>query len=122
MFVAVNEPIFPFPEATKPIAVFVLDQLYVVVPPVFIVVKSAMVTESPLHTTCPGIVFTCPFGLTVIVNVIGVPGHEVPPLVLKGVTVIVPVIGLVPVLVPVKFIVVVPEATSPIEGLLFVQE
>ena len=77
---------------------------------------------SPLQTTCPGMVLTCPLGLTVIVKVVGVPGHEVVPLVLNGVTVMVPEIGKVPVFVAVKLIAVVPEATSPIKGLLFVQE
>ena len=67
-------------------------------------------------------VLTCPLGLTIIVKVVGVPGHEVAPLVLNGVTVMVPVMGEVPVFVPVKLIAVVPVATSPIAGLLFVHE
>ena len=67
-------------------------------------------------------VSTCPLGLIVIIKVIGVPGHEVAPLVLNGVTVMVPDIGAVPVFVPTKLIPVVPVATSPIAGLLFVQE
>ena len=67
-------------------------------------------------------VLTCPLGFTVIVKVVGVPGHEVAPLVLNGVTVMVPVMGEVPVFVPVKLIAVVPVATSPIAGLLFVHE
>jgi hypothetical protein len=67
-------------------------------------------------------VLTCPLGLTVIVKVVGVPGHEVAPLVLNGVTVMVPVMGVVVVFVPIKLIAVVPVATSPIDGLLFVHE
>ena len=67
-------------------------------------------------------VSTCPKGLIVIVNVMGSPGHEVAPLVLKGVTLIIPVIGAFPVFIPVKLIAEVPVATSPIAGLLFVQE
>jgi hypothetical protein len=57
-----------------------------------------------------------------MVNVEGVPGHEVAPLVLYGVTVMVPVIGAVPVFVPVKLIAVVPIAASPMAGLVFVHE
>ena len=91
-------------------------------PPLLAVEKLDIVTVSPLQTTCPGIVLTCPLGFIVIVNVVGVPGHEVAPLVLNGVTVMVPVIGVAPVFVPTKLIVVVPVATSPIKGLLFVQE
>jgi predicted PurR-regulated permease PerM len=56
-----------------------------------------------------------------MVNVVGVPGQEVAPLVLYGVTVMVPVIGAVPVFVPVKLIADVPEATSPMAVLLLVQ-
>jgi hypothetical protein len=67
-------------------------------------------------------VLTCPLGLIVIVKVVGVPGHEVAPLVLNGVTVMVPVMGVVVVFVPIKLIAVVPVATSPIAGLLFVHE
>ena len=57
-----------------------------------------------------------------MVKVVGVPAQEVLPLVLYGVTVMVPVIAVVLVFVAVKLIAVVPEATSPIKGLLFVQE
>ena len=64
---------------------------------------------------------TCPFGLMVIVKVIGVPGQEVAPLVLKGVTVINPDIGLVPVFVLVKLIALVPDAPRPMAVLSFVQ-
>ena len=87
-----------------------------------VVEKLAIVTKSPLQATCPGMVLTCPLGLIVIVNVIGVPGHEVAPLVLNGVTVMVPKMGAFPVFVPVKLIAVVPEAASPIAGLLFDHE
>jgi hypothetical protein len=66
--------------------------------------------------------FTCPAGLTVMVKVIGVPAQEVLPLVLYGVTVMVPVIAVVLVFVAVKLIAVVPAAPSPMAGLLLVQE
>ena len=61
-------------------------------------------------------------GLTVIVKVIGVPGHEVEPLVLNGVTVMVPEIGVAPVFVAVKLIPLVPDAPRPMAVLLLVQE
>ena len=55
-----------------------------------------------------------------MVKVVGVPGHEVAPLVLYGVTVMVPVTGVVPVFVPVKLIADVPLATSLMAVLLLV--
>ena len=55
-----------------------------------------------------------------MVKVVGVPAHEVAPLVLYGVTVMVPVTGVVPVFVPVKLIADVPAATSPMAVLLLV--
>ena len=67
-------------------------------------------------------VFTVGVGLTVIVNVIGVPVHVTPPLVYEGVTVIVAVTGVVPVLVAVKLeILPEPLAARPIDGKLLVQ-
>ena len=76
-------------------------------------------TEAPLHTTLFAIAFTVAVGLTVIVNVLGVPVH---PLGVVGVTVIVAVIGDV-----VAFVVVnegifpVPLTAKPIDGVLFTQ-
>jgi len=57
----------------------------------------------------------------VIVNIFAGPGQLVPPLVNVGVTVIVPVIGQVPALVPVKEMSV-PLAAKPMPVLLLVQE
>lgn len=57
----------------------------------------------------------------VILKLIGVPGQEVPLFVLKGVTIIVAVIGFVPRFVPMKSIESVPEAAKPMAVLLFVQ-
>ena len=61
-------------------------------------------------------------GLTVIVNVTGVPEQFVPPLAKTGVTVIVATTGALPVLVAVKDAMFPePEAARPIDGALFVQ-
>ena len=65
--------------------------------------------------------FTCPVGLTVIVNVLVGPAQLVAPLVNVGVTTIVPVIGAVPALVPVKEIFPVPLTASPIAAFVLVQ-
>ena len=61
-------------------------------------------------------------GLTVMVNVTGVPEQLVPPLAKTGVTVIVATTGALPVLVAVKEAMFpVPDAARPMEGALFVQ-
>ena len=57
-----------------------------------------------------------------MVNVFAGPGQLVPPLVKVGVTTIVPVIGDVPILVPVKEISPEPVAGSPIPITEFVHE
>lgn len=58
-----------------------------------------------------------------MVNVSGVPGQLVPPLLNVGVTDIKPVIGAVPALVAVNDILSrFPEAGRPMAGLVFVQE
>jgi hypothetical protein len=61
-------------------------------------------------------------GFTVMVNVLAGPSHETPPLVKRGVTVMVATTGCVPLLVPVNGIKLpVPVAASPMVGSLFVQ-
>jgi hypothetical protein len=71
------------------------------------------------------IALTCPFGLTVIVKLVEAPGHDTPPLVNVGVTVINPEIGAVVALVAVNegIPVELPPllAASPIAGLVLVQ-
>ena len=57
-----------------------------------------------------------------IVNIFAGPGQLVPPLVNVGVTVIVPVIGQVPALVPVKEMSPIPLAARPMPVLLLFQE
>ena len=101
-----------------PVLLFV--QLYVVVPPVFAVEKdteTVLFSQTILLTGCS----TCPFGLTVIINVTGGPGQTVGPLVNVGVLVIVADMGDVPGLVAVnegKFPLL--DAISPMPVLLFV--
>ena len=57
-----------------------------------------------------------------MVNVIGVPVQLMPPLVNTGVTVMVAVTGVLPVLIPINDgMVLVPLAPSPIDGLLLIQ-
>lgn len=119
-FVAVNE-ISPEPSACSPVPVLLFVQVYDVVPPVFTVVNENATGEFSQTMVLSGWL-TCPFGLTVIVNVSGGPGHTVGPFVNVGVMVIVAEIGDVPGFVAVndgKF--PVPEAISPMLILLFVQ-
>ena len=56
----------------------------------------------PLQIIWLVIGFTCPFGFIVTVNVFGVPVQAVPPLLNDGVTVIVAVMGAVPLFTGVK--------------------
>lgn len=77
------------------------------------------VVAAPLHTVWLPTAFTVGVGFTVMVNVLGVPGHPLA----VGVTVMVAVTGVVPVLVAVNTpMFPLPEAAKPMEGVLFVQE
>ena len=59
---------------------------------------------------------------TVMVNVLGVPGQLMPPLVNTGVTVMVAVTGVLPVLMAINDgMVLVPLAPNPMDGLLLIQ-
>jgi len=92
------------------------------VPPVVGLVKFTAVVFALLHTTWFGTAVTVAVGLTVIVNVEGVPTHVTAPLVYEGVTVIVAVTGAVVALVATKdAILPVPEAARPMDVVLFVQ-
>jgi len=74
------------------------------------------------HNTWLGTAFTEAVGLTVMVNVIGVPTQATAPLVIVGVTVMVAVTGAAVALVAVKdAILPAPVAASPIDGVLFTQ-
>ena len=77
----------------------------------------------PSHTTCESGWITCAEGFTVIVNVTGVPGHDIPGLVKVGVTTTVATIGVLPLLVAVNKGRLNPDTPiNPIEGALLVQE
>ena len=81
--------------------VLLFVQLYVVVPTSFNVVKetaTVLFSQTILLTGCS----TCPFGLSVMVKVMGGPGQMVGPFVNVGVMVIVAEMGDVPGLVAVN--------------------
>lgn len=82
---------------------------------------NATVWGDPLHIIIFAGIFTCPSGFTVILNDFDGPGQLVPPLLKTGVTVMVPVIGEVPVFTDVNDIFPLPVAGSPMPVLLFVQ-
>jgi hypothetical protein len=118
----VNDAMLPVPEAARPIAVLLLVQLYVVVPAVAVVAKLTALLLAVLQITWLLIALTTPTGLTVIVKVLGVPAQVVVPVVTDGVTVIVATKGAVPLLVALKAAILpVPDAASPIAGVLLVQ-
>ena len=77
--VPVKAGIFPVPLAPKPIAVLLLLQLKVTAPvgPVVGVVKFTAAVVPPLHTVWLVTAFTTGVGLTVMVNVFGVPGQVI---------------------------------------------
>ena len=75
--VAVKLGILPVPAAANPIAGLLFVQLYTVPVPLKVTGK----VGEPLHTTWLPTPLTVDIGLTVIVNVIGVPVHVTPALV-----------------------------------------
>ena len=84
--------------------------------------KTTAAVESPLQIIWFEIVFTCPFGLIVMVNIFEGPVQAVPPLLNEGVTVIVAVIGEVPLLIGVNMgILPEPLTGNPIVVLSIVQ-
>jgi hypothetical protein len=122
-FVAIKTGTEPEPFAPRPIPVLELVQLYVVVPPVRLVVKFVSVVGVPAQYTWSAGSFTCADGLTVIVNVWAVPEQLTPPLLKVGVTVIVALTGEVPPLVAVNAgNEPVPPAPSPIAVLELLHE
>lgn len=115
VLVAVKAPMFPLPDVANPMEPSLFVQVYVV--PVTVPAKFTAVVLAPLHTVWLPTAFTVGVGFTVMVNVLGVPGH---PLAL-GVTVMVAVTGVLPVLVAVKApMFPLPDAANPMEGVLFV--
>ena len=122
VLVAVNEAMFPVPEAKSPIPGVSFVQAYVVVPPVLLVPKITAVVLVLLHTTWLVGWITSPVGLTVIVKVLVGPVQLTPPLVNVGVTTMVATTGEVPVFTAVnEAMFPVPNAKSPIDGVSFVQ-
>jgi hypothetical protein len=122
VFTAVNEGMLPVPEATKPIETLLLVQAYVFVPPEFVEPKVIAAIAFPLQTSMLVGFVTFALGLTVIVKVLGEPVQLEPPLVNVGVTVIVAITGELTLLIAAKEVISpLPEATKPMEGVLFVQ-
>ena len=117
--VALKPGTFPVPLALSPMLVLLLVQVKVA--PAGTLVKLVPATAVPGHTvlfagTVAG--FTIGLGLTVMVKVFDVPAQPFT----VGVTVMVPVMGVLPELVEVKpGTLPVPLAPSPMEVLLFVQ-
>ena len=74
-----NARMFPFPFPARPMLVEELVQVYVVVPPVFTVVKVIAETVLPLQTTWLAGWSTAAVGFTVIVNVFAGPSHVTDP-------------------------------------------
>lgn len=121
-FIAVNEGISPFPEATKPIDVLLFVQEYVLVPPEFEEPKTMEATVFPLQTSILVGLVTFAFGLTVIVKVFVEPMQLIPPLLYVGVTVIIAITGEFPLLMAKKELIApLPDAAKPIEGVSLVQ-
>ena len=79
VLVAVKAAILPVPLAASPIDVLLLVQLYAVVPPVLLVAKLTAVVVALLQTTWSVGSFTCPLGLTVMVNNLETPVQVTPP-------------------------------------------
>lgn len=120
LLIAVKAGTVLVPDAAKPMEVLLLVQLYTV--PVTGPLIATAVVVTPLHTTWLATAFTDGTGLTVIVNVRGVPEQVTPPLVKVGVTVIVAVATALVVLVVVKLAILpVPAAARPMLLLLLVQ-
>jgi hypothetical protein len=119
VLIALNEAILPLPLATRPMEVVLFVQLNTVFGTAKVEAKSIDPVAEPLQTVMDETAFTVGFGFTVIVNVIGVPGHPFA----VGVTVMSPEIAPLVALVVVKagIVAVFPEAAKPIAELLFVQ-
>lgn len=116
VLVAVKAGMFPCPLATSPMAVFELVQLKIV--PATVPENVIAVVVAPLQSVWFVTAFTVAFGFTVIVKLVVAP---VQPLAV-GVTVIVPLIAVIPALVAVKAAMFpVPLAARPIAVFEFVQ-
>lgn len=113
--VAVNDGMFPLPEAARPMPALSLVQLNVVPPTAPEKLTAAVV--APLHKVWSAGSTTFGVGCTVMVNVCAGPVHPLA----AGITVMVAVMVDVPLLVAVKAgMSPVPDAARPMEGVLFV--
>ena len=115
IFAAINDEIFPFPLAAKPIVGVLFTQLY----SVFAVAPEncMLLINNPLQSSKLSGCSTNGVGFTVIVKVLLAPAHNKPFL---GVTEMRAVTGVVPVFIAVKAgIVPLPLAAKPILGVLF---
>ena len=120
VLVAVNEAMLPLPLAARPMLGALLVQLYTV--PVTVPLKLMAAVAVPLQRTWLATAFTVGVGFTVMVNVCAAPVQVRPALVYEGVTVMVAVTGVVPVLVAVnEAMLPLPLAARPMPVLLFVQ-
>jgi hypothetical protein len=122
VFLATKEAMLPVPEAARPMAVLLLVQLYVMVPPVVEELNEMALVVTPLHIATLLTGLAVAVGLTVIVKALAGPTQLRPPAANVGVTVIVAVAGAVPLFKAVKATMLpVPVAAKPIDGLLLVQ-
>ena len=120
---AVKLAMSPVPLAPSPIVVLLFVQLYTIVPPVVGELNVIAAVLPPLHTTWLDTALTVAVGFTIIVKLRGVPLQVMLPLVYAGVTVIVAVIGEVPVFTAAnEAMSPVPLADNPIEGVSFVHK
>ena len=99
VLVAVNDEMFPIPDAKSPIPGVSFVQAKVVVPQVLLVPKITDIVLALLQTTWLAGWITWPVGFTVIVKVFVGPVQGTPLLVNVGVTTIFAITGAVPVLV-----------------------
>ena len=86
-FCAINDAILPVPLAAKPIAGLLFTQLYVA--PATAPVKLTGVVGWPAQTVWLAMAFTTAVGLTVMLNVIGIPTQFDVPFTNEGVTVMI---------------------------------
>ena len=81
VFIALKEAISPVPDAARPTPGAEFIHVKVVVPPVLLVMKLTGAVGEPSQTTWSAGSFTCPVGLTVMVNDCVGPSQVAEPLV-----------------------------------------
>lgn len=121
--IALNTPILPVPEAARPIDGVSFVQLYVTVPSPALLLNEVAVVAVLLQTTWLLTEARVIVGFTLIVKLVVVPAQSVGAPAICGVTIIVAVCCVVPLLSAVnEAISPVPDAARPIDGLSLVQE